>query len=339
MLSTVVLTCVVLLLLFLSVVLWGGLLWVGLRWARVEVSSLWRVCAATVIVFVAMALARILIDAATPQVEFRRLVLVAANLIAAVVVPCVVIVEIFRVKPLKAFQAWLPTMLSNLLMFFIPFLIIRPYVIEAFQMPTNAMAPTVLGKHWAGVCPDCGKSACCSVRDSFPVDGVTTICENFHVHQLESINERIYGGDRILCNKIVTPERWDMVILLKPDDPRYSFLFRLIGLPGETVVVKDGAVWIDGKPMTPPDDLKGIRYESPRFMEEYAPEFWGSPEKPAALGEDEFFVLGDFSLNSNDSRFWETGAPGHPPYAVPASYIKGVVTHTYWPLTRCRVHR
>jgi hypothetical protein len=45
-------------------------------------------------------------------------------------------------------------------------------------------------------------------------------------------------------------------------------------------------------------------------------------------------VLGDFVAQSSDSRFWETGAHGHPPYAVPAENISGVVIHIYWPISR-----
>lgn len=70
---------------------------------------------------------------------------------------------------------------------------------------------------------------------------------------------------------------------------------------------------------------------------EYLPEssdllgtgFWGLKNRPALLGKDEYFVLGDFSVQSNDSRFWQQGASGHNPFAVPESHMKGVVTHTY----------
>ena len=66
---------------------------------------------------------------------------------------------------------------------------------------------------------------------------------------------------------------------------------------------------------------------------------WRAPDRPAKLGADEYFVLGDFSQQAADSRLWETGAPGHPTYAVPQSYLIGVVTHIYWPPSRWRILR
>jgi hypothetical protein len=96
-------------------------------------------------------------------------------------------------------------------------------------------------------------------------------------------------------------------------------------------------VWIDGKKQTPPDSCQGIEYLD--RLGKWPDDLWGSAAKPAKLGSDEYFVLGDFSACAKDSRLWQQGAPGHPPYAVPASYIVGVVTHIYWPPSRCRALR
>jgi signal peptidase I len=153
-----------------------------------------------------------------------------------------------------------------------------------------------------------------------------------------------YTGDRILVAKFLHPQRWDVVAFRGPEDPKINYCKRLVGLPGETVTIHDGAVWIDGKKLTPPDSCQGIEYLD--RMEGWPEELWGNPEdfwgnaaKPAKLGPDEYFVLGDFSANAKDSRLWQKGAPGHPPYAVPESYIIGVVTHIYWPPSRWQVLR
>ncbi|MEX0793250.1 MAG: S26 family signal peptidase, partial [Pirellulaceae bacterium] len=68
-------------------------------------------------------------------------------------------------------------------------------------------------------------------------------------------------------------------------------------------------------------------------------ELAGTSDSPAELGPDEYFMLGDFSCQSLDSRSWERGAEGHPSYAVPESHLIGVVTHTYWPVNRWRSFR
>lgn len=94
---------------------------------------------------------------------------------------------------------------------------------------------------------------------------------------------------------------------------------------------------VDGKKQTPPPSCQGIEYLD--HLEGWPEDLWGSEAKPAKLGPDEYFVLGDFSAKAKDSRLWEKGTPGHPPYAVPVSHIIGVVTHIYWPPDRCRVLR
>ena len=115
----------------------------------------------------------------------------------------------------------------------------------------------------------------------------------------------------------------------------------LIELTGEKtyeeITIRDGRVWANGEMLTPPDCLQGIEYVTK--IQDTPWEVWGSPDCPAKLGEDEYFVLGDFSPQSKDSRLWQTGAPGHPPFAVPESHIQGVVTHTFWPPGRWRVFR
>ena len=69
---------------------------------------------------------------------------------------------------------------------------------------------------------------------------------------------------------------------------------RIIGLPGETVQIQDGAVFIDGKPLE--DDISSESIEKARRASE-----------PVVLGEDEYFVLGDNRNFSSDSRDTDVG--------------------------------
>ena len=105
-------------------------------------------------------------------------------------------------------------------------------------------------------------------------------------------------------------------------------------------MIRDGAVWADGQRSEPPESLRGIEYFADAEGTPLPPDMkmWGHESRPALLGDDECFVLGDFPARSKDSRLYE-GAPGHPPYAVPEDYIEGVVTHIYWPPSRWRTFR
>lgn len=140
-------------------------------------------------------------------------------------------------------------------------------------------------------------------------------------------------------NKFLPPRRWDIIAFRYPADPATTFVKRLVGLPGETIFIQDGAVWINGQRIEPPEPLRGIQYLDKMDGLPQGAEICGSKNKPAVLGKDEYFVLGDFSARAKDSRLWDIGAPGHAPYAVPVSYVLGVVTHIYWPPNRCRVLR
>ena len=239
---------------------------------------------------------------------------------------------------LWAFVAWLPTLIPAACLCGIALFVGRLYLFEAFTCPTNSMAPTILGRHWEAPCPRCGSPAYGTPEDErwkLANKPVLMICSK-ELRSCEVANPAHveHSGDRFIVNKFFSPRRWDIIVFRSPDDPKTCFCKRLVGLPGETVTIRDGAVWIDGKKQTPPDSCKGIEYLD--SIGRWSGDLWGSEARPAKLGADEYFVLGDFSARAKDSRLWEKGAAGHPPYAVPASYIVGVVTHIYWPPERCR---
>jgi signal peptidase I len=267
-------------------------------------------------------------------------VLAAAELAVVVLIPCIVIATLFKARFWRAFQAWLPTLLANVATLASVLLVLRPFVYEAFVVPTNAMAPTLVGTHWQSVCPECGRPNYCSPTDERygEVGSSLMICDNFHVTEVSDVDKTVYSGDRFTVAKFMTPRRWDLIVLQCPGNPGTLYVKRLVGLPGEKILIQDGSVWADGERQRPPDSLRGIEYLS-ELPDWHGPDLWGSAARPALLAEDEYFVLGDFSAQSNDSRLWEQGAPGRNPYAVPTSYVRGVVIHTYWPPHRWRVHR
>jgi signal peptidase I len=214
--------------------------------------------------------------------------------------------------------------------------VVRPFLFEAYSQPTNGMAPTILGRHLVGTCPSCGGTAyisAASLADLSPRTDLGICGRCLRASTVAAIGHTVSSGDFLIAAKFLRPRRWDLVVFRYPEDPSINYVMRVVGLPGEQVELKDGDVWIDGARASKPAEIAGLVYLAHPIDEERAT--WG----PGQLGRGEYFVLGDFSRRAKDSRVWETGAPGHPSYAVPESYVVGVVTHIYWPFRRWRSFR
>lgn len=340
MFSTAILVSLLAGLLIFSVTLWLLLLRIGLRWAKVQEVTKSRLVIATVVVFAFNLALNLVSLSLAPKSNGQLLLQGLAELIAAFLIPACVICIVFKARFHRAFLAWLPTLVASAITLSISSFLIRPFVFESFQVPTNGMAPTIVGQHRSGVCPECGKQAFCvpkAVRYGLD-DETLMICESFHVHPAASVKDATLQGDRILVAHFLAPRRWDLIAFRYPEDTNLVYVKRLVGLPGEKIHIDDGSVWIDGERQTPPQGMDGIEY-LPEVSHWYGRQPWGSLASPASLAEDEYFVLGDFSAQSADSRHWQRGALGHNPFAVPKSHVIGVVSHTFWPLHRWKIHR
>ena len=110
----------------------------------------------------------------------------------------------------------------------------------------------------------------------------------------ESMEKTIMTGDRVFGNRLAymtkDPERFDIVIFKFPDDESQLFIKRVIGLPGETVTIKDGKVYINDSE-EPLDDS---------FVAETPASDFG----PYKMPEGSYFMLGDNRNHSRDSRYW-----------------------------------
>ena len=130
---------------------------------------------------------------------------------------------------------------------------------------------------------------------------------------MSSMEPNFQQGECIMVNKVCyrssDPQRGQVIIFNPPFDSPHPYIKRVIGLPGETVEIKDGQVLIDGIPIDEPY----IFPEPPQNNKEYGPK---------ALADDEYFVLGDNRNNSNDSRSGWT---------VPRDNIVGRAWFIYWP--------
>jgi len=117
-------------------------------------------------------------------------------------------------------------------------------------------------------------------------------------------------GERLLVNKVVyhfhEPERGDVIILHPPLNPEAVYIKRLIALPGDTVEVKTGAVYVNGSKLDEPYIKEPPTYT---FHQKKIP-------------ENEYFVLADNRNNANDS---------HKGWTVPRQNIIGKAWLSFWP--------
>lgn len=102
------------------------------------------------------------------------------------------------------------------------------------------------------------------------------------------------------------PDRGDIIVFQYPRDPTKDFVKRVVGLPGETIEVRSGTVYIDGDPLREP----------------YLQRMDQSSSHGISLDGGEYYVIGDNRRNSNDSRAWGV---------VPEENIVGRVLLVYWP--------
>ncbi len=270
--------------------------------------------------------------------------LAVSALLVSILAPIVIIKLVGKTRFRHAIAIWFVTLISDVVLITTVLFVIGPLVAKSYSIPTNAMAPTVLGEHVTATCPECGSTMYCApIPEDAKHWGHTHgdrdfICSADPRHRTaEDILEVPQAGDRILSFKLASPKRWDIITFDFPEEPSVKYMKRVVGLPGETIVIKDNTIFADGVSMDMPEGEK-LRYigtlDPATNWQKLT--LWGSPERPAKLGPDEYFVLGDNTERSLDSRFWENGAPGHASYAVPRGYIDGVVIGIYWPPERFR---
>ena len=152
-------------------------------------------------------------------------------------------------------------------------LFIRTFAIQAFKIPTGSMESNLL------------------------------IGDHLLVNKLVYSPSAIPLEDRLLGKRPI--ERGHVVVFKFPDDANRDFIKRVIGLPGETVEIRNKKVYIDGEPLdepyvqfldpprSPDDPEYGLQSEGVRDK-------WG----PRVVPEGHLLVLGDNRDNSRDSRFW-----------------------------------
>ncbi|MBJ6723811.1 signal peptidase I [Geomesophilobacter sediminis] len=161
-------------------------------------------------------------------------------------------------------------------------LFIRTYIVQAFKIPSGSMEDTLaIGDHIL-------------------------------------VNKFIYGT-KIPFNgsvlKLRDPRRGDVIVFEYPEDPTKDFIKRVIGVPGDTVEVKDKHVYVNGQLYSNPHEIHKEQDVVPKEMN---PRDFKDPVKVPA---NSYFVMGDNRDRSYDSRFWGF---------VSRDKIKGLAFIKYW---------
>lgn len=167
-------------------------------------------------------------------------------------------------------------------------LIIRAFIVQAFKIPSGSMIPT------------------------------------FEVGDRIFVNKFIYGARIPFTDfrfpALAEPKRGDIIVFVSPEAPRKDFVKRLIAQGGQAVEIKNGDIYIDGKPVENPASVGGIYY--------YNRGDYGKEGKVVKVPEDSYYALGDNSASSRDSRYWGF---------IPKKNIIGKAILVYWPIYRIRI--
>src|SRR5262245_12810113 len=167
-------------------------------------------------------------------------------------------------------------------------LFIRTFVVQAFKIPTGSMENNLLiGDHL--------------LVNKFALGPTAT------------------GLERALL-PMKPIRRGDVIVFKYPEEPDRDFIKRVIGLPGETLEVRDKKVYINGKPLDEPY----VHFLAPPSVSEYnevtsfdVRERYG----PVTVPADQYFMMGDNRDNSQDSRYWGF---------LSKELIKGRAVVIYW---------
>ncbi len=136
-----------------------------------------------------------------------------------------------------------------------------------------------------------------------------------------SMRPTLMEGDKLFVNKYIyrfhKPKRGDIIVFKYPVDPKKDFIKRLVGFGGESTEIRDGKIYVDGQVLQDPNSFGKFYY--------YNHDPYGGPNDKIKIPEDSFYVLGDNSANSTDSRFWGF---------VPKKNVLGKAIFRWWPPKR-----
>ena len=168
-------------------------------------------------------------------------------------------------------------------------LFIRTFVVQAFKIPTGSMENSLLiGDHLL-------------------------------------VNKFVFGPSKTALERALLPmgtiERDDVIVFKYPEEPERDFIKRVIGLPGDTLEVRDKKVHVNGQMLDEPFAHYIDAPPAPSEFREVTSFDVRERYGPVTVPPDRFFVMGDNRDNSEDSRYWGF---------LPRENIKGKALLIYW---------
>ena len=163
-------------------------------------------------------------------------------------------------------------------------IILRTFLFQIYKIPTTSMVPTLMP------------------GDKIFVSRIT------YGPRIPFTDIRIKG--------LRMPKRGDVVVFIPPHDRKKAYIKRLIGLPGDTVAIRKGNIYINGKEVVESQIAHNYYYNQGDY---------GVEGKEIVIPEDSYFFLGDNSISSLDSRFWGF---------VDKKDIVGKAVFIWWPFNR-----
>jgi signal peptidase I len=140
---------------------------------------------------------------------------------------------------------------------------------------------------------------------------ITFVAQAFRV-QGTSMLPLLEDSERIIVNKFIYRfhpiQRGDVVVFWYPKDPSVSFIKRVVGVPGDTVELRRGSLFVNDRKITE-------AYVRPQFNDD-------ETHAAVTVAKGYYYVLGDHRNSSNDSRSWGE---------VPEKYIYGKAVFRFWP--------
>lgn len=304
----------------------------GAKWAKVPGVSLWRAVVATLVLAVVSAILVVAVDWFSKQIKATLWGAIILSIIVVAVAESLLLASLLRTSVWRSALVWLPRQGATVVLLSVLFFVVKPFVVEGVVQESHSMAPTLLGTHTTGTCPHCGGVATVAVQMELPPGergdrfGICSDCKQTSETKVPpQMKTPWFGGDRVAVCKLLPPARWDVVTVNSPAPQSLLMTRRVVGLPGEEVTIRDGGIWVNGTKQEPPADIAKLQFTT---APEGSPAGWGTPDKPARLGPDEYFVIGDFSLRSVDSRTWGP---------MPRKDITGVVSLIFFPFDRVRL--